>query len=359
MYKRILIITSSLGGGGAERIAVDVANGFSELGDEVVLFALRPEGQYKTLLNKKVVVKSGHGNRAATNVWMLMALFIKYSPEIIFCSQNYLCFFVWLAKVVTFSSSSSLFVRESSTPSESIPRTFKGRVLKICTKCVYERADHVIATCEYVRDDMVHFYKLRKKPLVMNNPVNTELIRAQSLDSISLSYVNDWLHNDIPIIISIGRLHSVKNFDFLIRSFELLFKVKECRLLILGEGDERGKLEAIIEEKLLTNVVKLPGFMANPFPFLRCSSVLALTSLFEGYPNVLIQARIVGTPIASVKCPGGVAEMLADEDFVERHNEVDFSALLLSKLDIERGVDQASFVGVNVVEFVQRLKSIS
>jgi glycosyltransferase involved in cell wall biosynthesis len=85
---------------------------------------------------------------------------------------------------------------------------------------------------------------------------------------------------------------------------------RPARLLILGEGERRAELTALIEAQRLTGDVALPGFEPNPFRYMRRAAVLALSSLHEGLPGVLIQAMACGTPVVSTDCPSGPVEIL-------------------------------------------------
>jgi glycosyltransferase involved in cell wall biosynthesis len=79
---------------------------------------------------------------------------------------------------------------------------------------------------------------------------------------------------------------------------------------VLGEGEERSQLEALIDREGLACDVSLPGFAPNPFPFMRRAGVFVLSSRHEGLPGALIQAMACGTPVVSTDCPGGPAEIL-------------------------------------------------
>ena len=107
-----------------------------------------------------------------------------------------------------------------------------------------------------------------------------------------------------------GRLVPQKDFPSLLRAFGRLAERSDARLMILGEGEERPALEAWIEEHGLSDRVALPGFLANPLPAVRKASVFVMSSRFEGFGNVLVEALAVGTPVVSTDCPHGPAEIL-------------------------------------------------
>jgi len=96
----------------------------------------------------------------------------------------------------------------------------------------------------------------------------------------------------------------------LIEAFSILEKKRRVRLVVLGAGPERNALNSLIQELGISDSVELPGFVENPFSYMAGSAVLALTSWFEGLPNVLIEAMACGTPVVAVDCPSGPREIL-------------------------------------------------
>jgi glycosyltransferase involved in cell wall biosynthesis len=102
----------------------------------------------------------------------------------------------------------------------------------------------------------------------------------------------------------------VKDFGTLITAFALARQFRKARLMIMGEGEQRGMLEAQVQQLGLTADVSLPGFIANPYPYMVRSQVFVLSSRSEGLPTVLIEALFCGTSIVSTDCPSGPREIL-------------------------------------------------
>lgn len=118
-----------------------------------------------------------------------------------------------------------------------------------------------------------------------------------------------------PVILAVGRLQRQKDFPTLIRAFARLRQQRPCRLLILGEGSGRPGLERLLRELGLEQAVALPGFVANPYPYMARASLLVLSSAWEGSPNVLTEAMALGTPVVATDCPSGPAEILQQGRF--------------------------------------------
>jgi glycosyltransferase involved in cell wall biosynthesis len=114
-----------------------------------------------------------------------------------------------------------------------------------------------------------------------------------------------------PVILGAARLQAHKGFLTLVRAFAKVRRSRSARLVILGEGPERKNLEAEIMRLGIVSDVSLPGFCHNPFAYMKRARAFALSSEYEGLPNVLIQAMAFGIPVVSTDCNCGPAEILA------------------------------------------------
>jgi len=172
----------------------------------------------------------------------------------------------------------------------------------------YPKADAIVAVSQGVADDLITTIRVaRDRVMVIYNPVVTEALRARSLEDVR----NGWLtRQSVPIVLGVGRLTQAKDFATLIRAFALLRATRDVRLLILGEGELRQDLEALVRHTGMEHDVLLPGFVDNPYPYMRQAALFVLSSSFEGLPNALIEAMACGTPVIATDCPSGPAEIL-------------------------------------------------
>ena len=113
-------------------------------------------------------------------------------------------------------------------------------------------------------------------------------------------------------MLGVGRLHAQKDFSTLIAAFGEVRRERPARLILLGEGAERARLEAQAQDSGFAADIALPGHVENPFAFMRRSAVFALSSRYEGLPGVLIQALACGCPAVATDCPSGPREILKD-----------------------------------------------
>ena len=118
-----------------------------------------------------------------------------------------------------------------------------------------------------------------------------------------------------PVILGVGRLTAQKAFDVLITAFAQVRESQQARLLILGEGEDRPMLEALVKRLGLEQDIALPGFVSNPYSYMAHASLFVLSSRWEGLPTVLVEAMSVGTPVIATDCPSGPREILRDGQY--------------------------------------------
>ncbi|NJK27869.1 MAG: glycosyltransferase, partial [Coleofasciculaceae cyanobacterium SM2_3_26] len=135
----------------------------------------------------------------------------------------------------------------------------------------------------------------------------------------------------------IGRLVDQKDFATLIRAFSIVKKVRKSRLVILGTGPNKPRLEALIEELDLRDDVDLPGFVENPFKYMARASVFVMSSAWEGFGNVLVEAMAVGTPVVSTDCRSGPSEILDNGKYGALVPVGDAEAMARAILDVIAG----------------------
>lgn len=188
-------------------------------------------------------------------------------------------------------------------------RNFIGRKHKIYKlHNAYSNADGIIAVSQGVAEDIVKYTGIsRQKIKVIYNPVPIQDIIMKANENLDHPW---FLPGQPPVVLGVGRLVPQKDFQTLLRAFNLIRKNRECRLLILGEGPERSKLETMVTRMDLENDVSLPGFEENPFKFMKHASIFVLSSAWEGLGLVIVEALACNTPIVATNCPSGPAEIL-------------------------------------------------
>lgn len=167
----------------------------------------------------------------------------------------------------------------------------------------------VMAICEGVRDDFLQYSGLAPSRVhLVHNPVIDESLLVEATHAVS----HPWLLEKslVPVIMAIGRMSKVKDFSCLLAAFGYLLKRRKARLIIIGEGRQRKRLQQQIERSGLSEAVDMPGFLPSPYAYLAKASLLVVSSRREGGPNVLIEAMALGIPVVSTDCPYGPRQIL-------------------------------------------------
>lgn len=193
--------------------------------------------------------------------------------------------------------------------------SWKRRFFPALIRRNYLAADAVIAVSKGVADDLAaHFGIPRGRITVVHNPVVSRELRYKAASEVD----HPWFVSGAPpVVLGVGRLAATKDYPTLIRAFARLRRVRDARLLILGAGKDAGQtarycaeLMGLAAELGVSRDVALPGFVANPFPYMARAAVFVLSSRWEGFGNVLVEALACGCPVVSTDCPNGPAEIL-------------------------------------------------
>jgi glycosyltransferase involved in cell wall biosynthesis len=186
----------------------------------------------------------------------------------------------------------------------------KDRLFASVASLAYHHAAGIITVSHGVAAAVVGCLGVdQSRVQVIYNPV----ITSDLFSKAEAAAGHPWLRSgERPVILGIGRLHPAKDFATLVASFAQLRSRYPARLMILGEGEERPALEALVKKLGLSEDVALPGFIPNPYPYLRQASAFVLSSAWEGLPTVLIEALALGSPIVSTDCACGPSEILRD-----------------------------------------------
>ncbi|MCA9208465.1 MAG: glycosyltransferase [Planctomycetales bacterium] len=188
----------------------------------------------------------------------------------------------------------------------------------------YRTADQVVAVSEGTARLAAEFFHLPPERIqTIYNFVDAERLQAAS------EVPSDWERERFHIVAA-GRLHEAKGYPLLLRAVrDAVHKngLRQILLHILGVGPQEGELKRLMDEYGLASHVRLEGFQPNPFSYLRASNLFVLSSIYEGLPNVLIEAMMVGTPVVSTDCPSGPREILRDGKFGQLTPPKDAGAL--------------------------------
>jgi glycosyltransferase involved in cell wall biosynthesis len=307
---KVALFISSLEGGGAERVMVTLANQFAEQGHQVDFLLENKIGIYLSEVSAKVNLIDFRKRRMMQCLAPLAHYLRVERPVGILSSlpaPNMLS--IMAARLVR--TDARVVVREANTPSMRMQGVIspKDRMIEwLNMKLWYPDADWVVAVSKGVQRDMQRFARIPKEHIVLiYNPAYTTrllYLRDQPVD-------HPWFApNQPPVVLGVGRFYPEKGFATLLKAFALVRASRIARLVLLGEGPLRTQLEALAHELGIADDVCMPGFVENPFAYMRRAAVFVLPSEYEGLPNVLIQAMACGCPVVSTNCPSGPEDIL-------------------------------------------------
>ena len=315
MKKKVGLLISSLNGGGAERVVSRLSMIlYSEYDIYILLFDaknikydykgrvidIKTPANSKGLLSKmKLLMQRTHRTRAIKKTENLdIVISFLDSPNIVnILSKNKGC------KVAISIRNYTDFEKRSS-------RTLK--LANFLMKRLYRKADVVIPVSIEISKMLFEKYSISKSKLkVIYNPYDIMDIGRLANENIEDKYEN-FMHSE-KTFISVGRQVYQKGFWHLAKAFKLVLENEpDARLIIIGSGNNDVKLMKLINDLGIENRVLLTGFQKNPFKFIKKSQVYVMTSLFEGFPNILVEAMACGCPVISTDCKSGPKEILLE-----------------------------------------------
>ncbi len=307
--KRIAVFLPSVKGGGAERVMVILANEFANRGFTVDLVLAQAIGEYITEVSSRVRIIDLKAASVAGSLFPLVQYINKSNPDVMLSALDYVNVIAIFAKLIA-RHRVRLVISERSNLSinSKFSKGLRARLVFPLVKLTYKYADAIIAVSRGVADDLLRHINLKNNRLfVVYNPVVTDSIFQLAEAPVAHKWLADKKNS---VILAAGRLNSAKDFLNLIKAFSYVRSQRDCKLLILGEGEQRKDLEKLVMDLGLEGDVDLPGFVENPYSYMRKSDLFVLSSIYEGLPNVLIQALACGIPVVSTNCPSGPDEIL-------------------------------------------------
>ena len=311
-HDSICLFLPSLHAGGAERMMVNLANRMAQYGADVRLLLSKAQGDLiKDLPLENVRMVDLHCRRVLTSVLPLAGYLRREKPAVMLSALDHANLAaIFAKKIARVSTRLVVSVRTTVTKATADSTPLRAKLIPFAMRWFYDDADAVIAVSEGTANDLLRFCPLSPdKVHVIYNPVITPHLFKKAEEPA----LHRWFTNSaVPVILGVGRLTRAKDFSTLIRAFSFVRKKVNARLLILGEGEERPKLESLCRTLNLKNDVELPGYVSNPYPYMKRAAVFVLSSRWEGLPSVLIEALALGTKVVATDCPSGPREILAD-----------------------------------------------
>ena len=310
---RIALFFHDLGIGGAERVMLQLAQGFLEAGHPVDLVLARAEGPLRSEVPEEARLIDFETANPVTLLIKLIHYLRMERPQSLLSPFEVTSVIAIVAKRIA-RVSTRVVVRISVHLSRNKrPKKWKKTLERLVVSRIYPLADGVIAVSQGVAEDLAGYAGIPLERIqVIHNPVLSDRLFQLAEQPVTHPFFED---RQCPVILGAGRLTEQKDFLTLIQAYDLLRLRTPARLIILGDGEERPALEEFIREAGLHGFVDLPGFEVNPFAFMKQAMAFVLSSKWEGLPNVLIQAMACGCPVISTDCLSGPSEILKGGEY--------------------------------------------
>jgi glycosyltransferase involved in cell wall biosynthesis len=311
---RIALLVPTLEIGGVERVFANLANGLHQAGTKVDLVVGRAGGGMGMVLDKEIEVFDLRSDHMMSSVPRLAKYLRARKPEVMIAAMTHSSAAAVVARA-TARQKIKIIATEHNTMSRIVANSsgLKYRLMPLWSRWALNSANAIVAVSHGVADDLSAQTGIaRNRFQVIYNPVITGALHAGSKATVE----HPWFQpGEPPVILAVGRLDKQKDFPMLVRAFRLVRNNRPVRLMILGEGPDRSRIEQSVLEAGLIKDVDLPGFEHNPYRYMHHASVFASSSRWEGFGVALVEAQALGLPIVSTDCTYGPAEILCDGKF--------------------------------------------
>lgn len=312
MAVKILFFIENLSGGGAEKVLCDLVNAMDQSKFDITVQTLwradagkylKPGIRYRWCYSKETGF-TNFRSRLEAGAGLLYPLHIRddYDVEVAYLEFG-------STKVLSHSTNKK--AKKIAWVHSDLVQKLNGKpemLQKIAAQ--YAAYDRIVCVSQTARDSFVRLFQREQDAVVLYNTVDDEAIREKAKLAPAVPFRKRRL-----TMAAVGRLSAEKQFDLLLRVHKrLLDDGLSHDLWIVGEGDQRGKLEAYLSENGLSDSVTLFGFQSNPYPYMNAADLLVCSSRYEGFSTFVAEGLILGKPIVTTEC-SGMRELLGDSAY--------------------------------------------
>jgi len=299
--------------GGTERNVVNLVNNIDTEHYTVSLVLGNIHGDFVNQVRQDIVIVN---LKASYSVGLFFALvqYFKIQKPDVFVSAFPRINIITIAAKIFSGVNTKIIITEHSVFSflPVIAKTFwRGMFARffmpLLARLLYPKADSIVCVSVGIAEDLKKVINTNGNMKVIYNPIIVDKIYQLADETVN----NVWFSNpEVSVIIAVGRLVPIKDYLTLLKAFKQVLKNQPARLVILGSGPEKEKLEWLSSQMGLSESIAFMGFQKNPYKYIKKASVFVLSSLQEGFGNVIIEAMACGAPVVSTDCPVGPGEII-------------------------------------------------
>jgi len=298
---RVFLFLPDMDGGGAQRTFVNLANALPNHDIETTLVAGRTNGPAREWFGDQYPLIDLKASRLSHAVLPLRALLKREAPTVLLSTLADANIVAWLASR---NLPVRLILRETNSHrARDDISWWRRRMISLA----YPRADAVVALSEGVGLELTSGYNINSdKCHTIHNPVDVKSV-AKTVEARPSAPFSE----SGPVIIGIGRLTRQKNFSLLLRSVAAISD-RSVRIVLLGEGPDRFALLSLASDLGISDRLIMPGFVTDLAPWLAHADLFVLSSRWEGFGHVIVEAMAAGLPVIATDCPYGPRDIIAD-----------------------------------------------
>ena len=331
----LMVVIPTMGAGGMERCAEVLLKNFNRetfelelvqifdrkpfyhIPEDIIVHSLeryRQPSVSSTLAHSFPEMQSRYSDELAwldATAYKLALLIRRRQPDIILAQDFYASAIVLIAKQYL-PERLKIIGSLHNQYSHFLQTVEHGDLYAAMIRRYFNQADRIIAVSQGIAQDLSENFGVRPELIaVIPNPVDLNQIRTLAKEPIT---EHRWFSEEIPICLFVGRLTAQKGVEYLLQAMALARPLKKFRCVIIGDGEKRSELEALVEQLKLTEEIAFLGRQSNPFKFMHRATCLVLPSIVEGLPYVIPEAMACGCPILATDCAPGVRELLGKDE---------------------------------------------
>jgi len=292
-------------GGGAQRATLNIIKHLNRKKFQPALLLINAEKKYEYTEDNTLLIGLNK-KKVRSSIFKLAAVIRAQKPDIVFSTMTYLNALVYLSTKLLINKP-KLVMRSATIESSNIAE-IEPFVVRLLAGKAYRSAAGVIVMTEAMSKDLIE--NLDADPMklkIIPNMADIPLIKEKSLEKLKDVSIRK---ESKPLIGAMGRLSVEKGFDILLKAFSEYTLKKPAKLLIIGEGSERGELERLAGDLGVKREVIFAGHQDNPYPLLKECDLFVLPSRYEGFPNALLEAMALGIPVIASDVRSGPSDII-------------------------------------------------
>jgi glycosyltransferase involved in cell wall biosynthesis len=302
----VLFIIPSLGAGGAERVTITLLRNLDRARFRPMLCVLTQSKRgFRDEVPADVEVFDLRAARVLSALPRIVSLVWRTRPDVLFSQLSHLNLALAMIRPLL-PRQLALIGRESSIVSQTVHAYRSPALWRWCYRRFYRRLDRVVCQSRSMRTDLVEQFSLPlERTALVNNPIDTERVRKLAGEHQRCGERDGGVRS--LQLVACGRLSHEKGYDLLLQAVSE-FDAGQVHLTIVGDGP---LMSSLVNQAMLLGIaerVDFVGFQSNPYPYLARADWFVLSSRFEGFPNVVLEALACGTPVIATPAIGGVSE---------------------------------------------------